>query len=154
MARESSQSAFGLARALAPGAVLALLLQLLADARALELGQVVDEQLAIEMIDLVLDAYREQAVRSNSICLPSRSSARTRIVLGARDLVIDAGHRQAAFLCFLDASRSRISGLISARRSLRFSLTSITSSALVHVHLRGREADARARRTWSRTCRR
>lgn len=38
-----------------------LLFQLLADAVALEGGQVVDEQLAVEVVAFVLDAYRQQA---------------------------------------------------------------------------------------------
>ena len=45
------------ATALAP-----LLVELAPDALALELGKVVDEQLAFEMIHLVLQAHRQQAL--------------------------------------------------------------------------------------------
>src|SRR5205085_10572757 len=49
-------------RSRARGALLALLLELLANALALEVRQVVDEELALEMIHLVLDAHREDVL--------------------------------------------------------------------------------------------
>src|SRR5450432_2951033 len=42
------------------GTFLAFLLELLADALALHLRQVVDEQFALQVIQLVLDAHREE----------------------------------------------------------------------------------------------
>src|SRR5579871_6290608 len=51
------------ARLGARGALPALLLQPPADQLTLELGEVVDEQLALEMIHLVLDTHRQQAFR-------------------------------------------------------------------------------------------
>ena len=47
-------------------ALLALLLELLANALALQIGQVVDEQLAVEVIHLVLDAHGQQFHRSRA----------------------------------------------------------------------------------------
>ena len=57
--------------------VATLLLELLANARALELREVVDEQLALQVIHFVLDADGEQAMASISNGRPSRPSART-----------------------------------------------------------------------------
>src|SRR4030088_109297 len=43
-------------------ALLALLVELLANALALQIRQVVDEQLPVEVVDLVLDAHRQDVV--------------------------------------------------------------------------------------------
>src|SRR5690606_2359014 len=81
-------------------AVTPLLLELAADALALELRQVVDEQLAVQVVHLVLQAHGEQVgevlfVRGTVGILIANAHA-----LRALDVVIDAGHRQAAFLAF------------------------------------------------------
>ena len=64
--------------------ILVLLLRPLRQRRAsLENAQVVDEQLAVQMIDLVLQAAREQVRRLRPrTSLPSRSIARTRTFAG------------------------------------------------------------------------
>jgi hypothetical protein len=54
------------------------LLQLALDAFALEAGEVFDEDLAFEVVHLVLDADRQQVVGRISKGLPSSPSARTR----------------------------------------------------------------------------
>ena len=105
-------------------AVLALLLELLADARALELRQVVDEQLAVEMIDLVLDAHGEQPVRVELDLLAVAIERSHADLLGARHLVVDTRHRQAAFLRLLDAF---------AREDLRIDQHQRLIAPLAHV---------------------
>ena len=69
--------------------------------------QVVDEQLAVEMIHLVLDAHGEQAVGVELDLLAVAVERAHADLVGARDLVEDARHRQAAFLGLLDAARAR-----------------------------------------------
>ena len=101
-------------------AFLAFLVELLADALALEVRQVVDEQLALEVIHLVLDAHREHVRRSRvSLTWPGAVVRAQADARGTLDLVEDPRHRQAALLGLASPSRSRISGLISTRGSLR-----------------------------------
>src|SRR5690606_17065821 len=74
------------------------LLELGLDAALLQVGQVLDEHLAVEMIELVLHAHRQQAVGLGLVRLAVDIQ---RLVADARralDLVVDARHRQAAFL--------------------------------------------------------
>ena len=52
-----------------------LFFQLLLDPVALEAGQVIDEQLAVEVIALVLDAHGESSLRRSAQRLPSRVPA-------------------------------------------------------------------------------
>src|SRR5687768_2958315 len=87
----------------ARAAILALLLELLADARALELRQVVDEQLAVEMIDLVLNAHGEQPVGVELDLLAVAVQGTHADLLRARHLVEVTRHRQATFLRLFDA---------------------------------------------------
>src|ERR1700739_4749969 len=79
-------------------ALLALLVELLANALALEVREVVDEQLPVEVIHLVLNAHREDVV---VVTLEHR----TRAVLGADPhlrralhLIENAGHRETPLL--------------------------------------------------------
>ena len=71
---------------LALGLVALLLLpglqELAQDHVALERGDVVDEQDAIEMVDLVLHAGRQQTVAGQLLRLPSRSRNRTVTLAG------------------------------------------------------------------------
>src|SRR5690606_15883337 len=80
-----------------------LLLQLLADAGALEIGEVVDEQPAVEVVDLVLDADREQAVGLAFDGVAVAVEVAHLHALGALHVLVDIGHGQAAFLHDLDA---------------------------------------------------
>ena len=87
-----------------------LLGQLLAHHLALERRQVVDEHLAVQVIHLVLDAHREQAVGGELEGFAVAIERLDRDRVGAGDVGVDAGHRQAAFLVDLAAlacSRSR-----------------------------------------------
>src|SRR5690349_8154007 len=80
----------------ARGALLALLVELLANALALEIGQVVDEQLAVEMIHLVLDAHGEDVL---VVALEARAAAILEAhahLGGALHLIEDPRHRQTA----------------------------------------------------------
>jgi hypothetical protein len=80
-----------------------LLFQLLADALALEAGQIIHEQLAVQVIDLVLDAHRQQAIGIQLEGLAVAVQGAHLDALGALNLLEEARHRQAAFLHFLDA---------------------------------------------------
>ena len=61
-------------------------------------AQVVDEQLAVQMIDLVLEAAREQVVGLDLERLLRRCPcARTRTVGRPLDVAVDVGNRQTAF---------------------------------------------------------
>src|SRR5690606_32336056 len=75
-----------------------LLAELCPDARLLEPREVLDEHLAVQVIDLVLDAHREQPVRflGEGGAVPVQRADGHPI--RALDLVVDAGHRQATFL--------------------------------------------------------
>jgi hypothetical protein len=94
-----------------------VLLELLADAVALELGQVVDEQLALEMIDLVLNAHREQAVALELERLAvATQRAHADVLARVSQRVEDARHREAPFLASIVPSRSMICGLMNDAR--------------------------------------
>jgi hypothetical protein len=92
-------------------AACALLGQLLAHHLALERREIVDEQLAVQVIHLVLDAGASRPSASSSLGWPSRSSTHGDAV-GAGHVGIDAGHRQAAFLVDLIPVLATISGLM------------------------------------------
>ena len=87
----------------------AVLLEFLAHPLALEARQVIDEQFAVEVVDLVLDAYREQTVGLHLEGLAVAIERPDADAFGAGDLVVVAGHGQAALLHGLlvpDARRS------------------------------------------------
>src|SRR6185503_10754282 len=85
------------------GARLAFLLQLLANALALEVGEVVDEQLALDVIHLVLHAHGQRslvvALEHLAVAILSAHAD----LGGALHLVVNAGNGQAALLRHLDA---------------------------------------------------
>ena len=117
--------------------------------------QVVDEDLAFEVVHLVLDAHGEQAVglelEGLAVAVERLHGDRSARVTSAKM----PGHRQAAFLVDLLALATRvISGLTKTSGWSCSSLHVDDHEALVHVDLGRGQADARARRTWSRTCRR
>src|SRR3546814_5989272 len=62
--------------------------------------QVVDEQLAVEMIDLVMDAGRQQVVDLEHERLAVAVQRLDLDAVGAGNVGEDAGDRQAAFLVF------------------------------------------------------
>src|SRR6266481_6902903 len=79
-------------------ALLALLLELLADALALQIRQVVDEQLAVEVVDLVLDTHRQNIV---VIALEQSAVAIVRAYADLRrahHVIENPRHRQTPFL--------------------------------------------------------
>src|SRR5882672_12388730 len=85
------------------GALLAVFLESLADALSLELGEVIDEELAVEMIDLVLDAHCQQAVGVQFELLPLDVLRPDPDAGGALAFVEDPGHRQAALFAYCDS---------------------------------------------------
>ena len=97
-----------------PAFVLGQLLELPHHHVALQLGNVVDEQHAVEVVDLVLQAGREQAVGLELLRLAVRDRDSRPSPRRALDLGVIVGDRQAAFL--VDRARRRrvatISGLM------------------------------------------
>src|SRR5260370_40879278 len=72
--------------------------KLLGDAIAFQLRNVVDEQLAIEMIDLMLDTGRKQPGRLLLMGLAIKVGVAKPHCRGPLDLFVIFGDRQAAFL--------------------------------------------------------
>src|SRR6185369_3098341 len=129
-----------LAVALAP-----LLVELLADALALQFGEVVHEQFAGEVIHLMLDAHTQQAVEIALVRGAFGILVAQAHAFGARHIVVDARHRQAAFFA---------GGLALARQDFRVDehlrlvllLGNVDHVELVMpVHLGRRKPDARRR---------
>src|SRR5262249_59901554 len=74
------------------------LAEFLDDAGALELGDVVDEQHAVEMVDLVLQAGRQQPVRLDLLLVAGKIGVADAYLRRALDLLIIFRNRQTAFL--------------------------------------------------------
>ena len=96
-AREKAVEISGSGRALGCR-VLAGLGELLDDHVALQAREMVDEQYAFEMVHLVLEADREQAVELLLCALAVAVEPAGADAIGAVDLGILVGDRQAAFL--------------------------------------------------------
>src|SRR5258708_21573466 len=94
------------ARARRSGGFALTFLELRADPVLLELGQVIDEDLALQMVHLVLDARGRHA---GGIQREPRAVAIERgdgDALRALDIVVDARNRQASLLVHRDALES------------------------------------------------
>src|SRR5579875_442033 len=76
----------------------ALLVEFLADALALEVGEIVHEQLAVEVIHLVLEAHREKTLEIALERLALTVLGAHADLRGPLHLVEDPGHREAALL--------------------------------------------------------
>ena len=72
--------------------------QLAADAIALELGEIIDVQLAVEMVDLVLDTLRQQPLAGELEGLAFSVQRLDGGLAVPLDLVVMPRHRQAALL--------------------------------------------------------
>ena len=83
------------------GADAMLFLQLLADALTLQAGDVVDEELAFEMVALVLDADRQHAIRLQFERLAVAVQCAHANLLRAFDEFVESGNRQTALLGLL-----------------------------------------------------
>src|SRR5690606_29680247 len=86
------------------------LFQLLANAVALQARDIVDEQLAVEVIQLVLDAYRQQAIGVHLERLAVSVQRLDQHAVRALHRFIEARHRQATLVVGL--------GLLGDRRHL------------------------------------
>src|SRR5258708_16530152 len=87
----------------ASGGFAELFLKLGLDALLLEARQIVDEDFALEVIHLVLDANREELVCDEGERLAVQIERAHGDALGALDRLVDSGDRQAAFLAGLRA---------------------------------------------------
>src|SRR5262249_35453158 len=95
---EPSERRYGSANLAPRGALLALLLQAPADELALQLGQIVDEELAFEVIHLVLDTHREHTLRVDLERLAVAIERMHANSGGALELGVDSRERQAPLL--------------------------------------------------------
>ena len=101
------------------------------------------EELAVQVVDLVLDAHGQQAIGLQREGLAIQTQRRDGDGVGALDLVVDAGDGQAPFLVALQ----RVAGPgdlgVDEDLQLVMGLGDIDDHhALVHVDLRGRQPDA------------
>src|SRR5262245_8245922 len=80
--------------------------EFLDDAVALELGQVIDEQHAVEVVDLVLQAGGEQPVRLDLMRLAVEIREANLHERRPLDLLVQFGNRQAAFLVDVELLRA------------------------------------------------
>ena len=124
-----------------------LLFQLLADARALQLREVVDEQLALEVIHLVLDADREQPVGLELERLAVAVECAHARCVSARAVNVSKmpGTDRQPSSASTVPSRSRISGLMKASGCGSVLRHVDDQHSLVDVDLRRGQADARRR---------
>ncbi|SCZ18074.1 Uncharacterised protein [Acinetobacter baumannii] len=121
-----------------------LLFQLLADAVALEGGQVVDEQLAVEVVAFVLDAYRQQAFGDFLEGVAIAVEGLDPDLLRSVHVLVEAGYRQAAFLVLVHILGQRFELGVDEYPRLGLVFAEVHDhDALVHVHLGRGEADAR-----------
>ena len=121
-----------------------LFFQLLLDPVALEAGQVIDEQLAVEVIALVLDAHGEQAFGDQLVVAAVALLRLDSHLLRAVDILVEAGHRQAAFLVLVHLVGQGFEHRIDEDHRCAAVFAQVHDhDALVHVDLRGRQTNAR-----------
>src|SRR5690606_38450788 len=120
-----------------------LFFQLLLDAVALELRQVVDEELAVEVVAFVLDAHRQQAFGDQLVGLAVAVQRADPNLLRAIDVLVEAGYRQTAFLVLVHLVGQGFELGVDEDPRLGLVLGQVHHHhALVNVHLGSREADA------------
>src|SRR5574343_1710992 len=117
--------------------------QLGLDAALLERGQVFDEHLAAQVVHLVLDAHGQQAIGLDVLLFAFAVQGLDFHGAGAFNAVVDAGHRQAAFV----APHAHLAGPgdlgVDQHQGLDALFGHIDhDQALVHIDLRGGQADA------------
>src|SRR5882672_145948 len=123
-------------------APLRLLGGLLLQALALELGQVVDEELAVQVIHLVLDADGQQTFRLELERLAGPVERAHLDLGGAVDVVVELRHRQAPFLGVGRALGAHDFGVDQAKRLLVLGPEVADKDSLVNIDLRRGKADA------------
>src|SRR5690606_37561032 len=87
------------------GVSLVLFFQLFANPLALQRAEIVDEQFAVEMIDLVLDAHRQQSLGLDLEWLSFPVERPHPDPLGPPDGFVEARYRQAALVVFAQMFR-------------------------------------------------
>ena len=120
-----------------------LFFQLLLDPVALEGRQIIDEQLAVEVIAFVLNAHRQQAFGNQLEGLAVTVEGLDFDFLRAIDVFVEARHRQAAFLILLNFVGQGLElGVDKHQRFILVFGQVHHHQALVYIHLGGRQADA------------
>ena len=122
-----------------------LLRELRAYALLLELGEILDEDLALQVVHLVLDAHGEQALRLERERVAALIVGSHLHALRTLHGVVDARHRQAAFLDVGDAGGVDDLGIHQHHQRVAALRDVDDDHLLVHVDLRRRQADARRR---------
>ena len=125
------------------GTLLAIFIQLLANALALEIGEIVDEQLAFEMVHLVLQAHGRETIEVDLEDLALHVLGAGADGGGTLHLVENAGNRQATFLGNpLAFTRQNLR--VAEHLRVRLSLGNIhNDQSLMEVDLGGGQPDAR-----------
>src|SRR6056297_4224026 len=122
--------------------LLARLLDSFFDHSALQRRQVVDEYLAVQMVDFVLDAYRQQPVGIEFHRVAVAIQTLDADILGTLDLGILAGNRQAAFLTQLASFAADDFGIDDDLRLVALFAEVEYQNAQAAIDLRGGKPDA------------
>ena len=125
------------------GALAAFFFEFSPDALALEPRQVIDEQLAGQMIHLVLQAYRRQTLQLTLEWLAVRILGAHLHARRALDLLEYVGHRQAAFFRHLDAVACHNLGVDVDLRLVLLAADIHHEQPPMDIDLRGRQSDPR-----------
>ena len=124
------------------GTFFSILVQLLANAFALEIGQIVDEEFSLEVVHLVLQADGREAIEIDFEDLAGHVLGARADGGGALDLIENAGNRQAAFLGDPHAFTGE-NFRVAEHLGVLLSLGNIhDDQSLMNVHLGGRQPDA------------
>src|SRR5579883_1087409 len=103
----------------------------------------VDVELAVEMIDLVLQALSQKAFAFDSYAFAVTIEPRHRRTIGANDIADELGHREAAFTQLDFFAEQLEFGINDDRRFVLVVVDVHDEEPLRDVHLRGCQTDAR-----------
>ena len=128
---------------LAPaGPLLALLFQAPPNELSFEFGEVIDEQLALEMIHLMLDAHTQHALRVHLERHTVPIQCPHADMLGPLHFVVNVGQRQAPFLARTPSLRPEDFRIDEHHGPISFLAHVQNEHATMHVDLGGSKADA------------
>jgi len=121
-----------------------LLFQLLLDPVAFKRGQVIDKQLAVEVVAFVLNAHRQQAFGNHLERLAVTVQGLDLDALGTVDVLVEVRYRQAAFLILAHLVGQGFELRVDKHQRLAAVFGQVHDhDALMHVDLGRGEADTR-----------
>src|SRR5690606_41955404 len=119
-----------------------LLEQAVADAALLQAREVLDEDAAVQVVDLVLDADGQQALGLEREGFAIEAQRPHGDPVGPLDFLVDAGHRQAALLVALGGIAGRDDLGLAEYAPVGADLGAVGDAAPPeHADLRARQAD-------------